>query len=158
MDAAFDARLIAGAADAGGVHSESPSLGIFAKCVVELRVGRISLIHDGLHVVRDHHREHPTKNTHAASNPAITSPGSAGRWAKRTCAANTRGEDQPMHHPPAAVLDVGEQPESTEVDLQFAAGLTIGHRHRGPPLPKAQFRCGISMQRAIRHHHSAPAQ
>ncbi|GFG95656.1 hypothetical protein MTIM_15350 [Mycobacterium timonense] len=61
LDAAFDARLIAGAADAGGVHSESPSLGIFAKCVVELRVGRISLIHDGLHVVRDHHREHPTK-------------------------------------------------------------------------------------------------
>ena len=70
-----------------------------------------------------------------------------------------RGEDQPVHHPLAAVLCVGVKPESTEVDLQFTAGFTVGHRHRGLPLPEPQFRCGIPMQRSIRHHHTmAPEQ
>ena len=73
----------------GQGHGEPADLGVLAKRVIELRVEGISLLHDGLNVVRDHDREHPPKNAHAASNPPITSLRVCQFVGRRTCVANT---------------------------------------------------------------------
>jgi len=65
-----------------------------------------------------------------------------------------RGVGQRPQHPASAIRGVGEHPALAEVDLHLRAGLTVGRRHGGLPATQVQFYCGVTVQRAVRHHHT----
>jgi hypothetical protein len=69
-------------------------------------------------------------------------------------------EDQRPAHPAPTGRRVEQQPHSAEVDLQFAAGLAVSHRHRraagGAAHAKGLQR--VAVQSPLRHHHPPPGQ
>jgi hypothetical protein len=80
----------------------------------------------------------PPKYPHAASNPRITS---SVVWENvgphEEVAAEARGEDEPLAHP--SLLAFGDEPETTEVDLELDARGRVVHPDgdRPPPGPTA---------------------
>ena len=63
------------------------------------------------------------------------------------------------HTPAATILGVSEHPDPPEIGLRLCSRLAVSHPHRRQPRPETQFRCGMTMQSPIRHHHTtAPEQ
>ena len=90
---------------------------------------------------RDHHREHPAKEHPGGLEPGdhVAQRLAVGRPDEHVPRIH-RGEDQPLHHPPTAILGIGEQAQPAEINLQFSTRLAVGHPHRALTLPKPQFR------------------
>jgi hypothetical protein len=102
----------------------SRKAGNLTKRVVEFRVDGISAVDDGLHVVRDDHREHAA----AKERPRSFEP------------ANRVGKRLPISRPDKHVPRIHRCEDQTLVN------------------PEPQLRCGIPMQRPIRHHHTTSAE
>src|SRR5882757_8565145 len=158
LDTLLHAWFVTGMAHSGRVDGEAPSLGVLAERVVEPWVDRVSVIDDRLHVVRDDDLEDA-----AEEPPGGFEPGDdflqglpVGRVEEHVPRVHG-GEDQPMGDPAGTAHRVRDQPEPTEIDLQLLTRATVSNPDRGLAPTETQLGDRVAVQRAIRHHHPAPA-
>ena len=136
VDHAVDAWLVGGCGHSGGVDDEAAGLGVFHEGVVDPRRGVLGHGDNRLHVVGDDDGEHP----------AEIAPGGLEAFDDLFCGLEERRpdelvtaeasrEDQPVADPPA--LAVGDESQSSEVDLELLSGRRVGDPDGDRPPPGA---------------------
>ena len=153
VDHPFDAWLVRRGPHSGRVDEEAAVLRVLHEHVVEPRRAVLRVDDDRLHVVGDHHREHPGEEPPCSLEPADHLLGGLReRRPHELMSAEARREDQPLAD--ALPVAVGDETESTEVDLQLGSRRRVIDAHGGGPLA-----CSASLHREagqgpVRDHHA----
>src|SRR5579859_7856505 len=153
----FDPRFVLWTLDATRVYDETPSLRVLEEGHVESRVRRVGLVHNGLEVVDDGDAEHASEE-----EPRLLKPFDdllkrlAEGWPAEHVPAEARGEDEALDD--ASRLLVSDEAESTEVDLELVARLTVIDRYRLAAVAETQLCDAEAVEGPVWHHDPAAAQ
>ena len=160
-DRALHPRLVCGPPHPRRVHQEAPGLGVLDEGLVEPGLGGVGLLHDGGHVVRDHHGEHAAEKRPRRLEPGDHRGGGLGEGQPHEAVPAVAGsEDQRLAHPAPAQLRVRDQAHPAEVDLTLPAGLAVSDADRGGAGPAAhpENLQGVAVQGALGHDHTLAGQ
>jgi hypothetical protein len=159
LDTPFNPGFVAGMAHPGRIHHETPGLGVLAERVIKPRIGGIRVVDDRFHVVRHHNREHAPEEDPRGLEPSHdVFQCLAQRRIDEHVPRVDRREDQPLSDPAPPGGRLREQPEPTEVDLNFLTWLAISDPHGRLSAAESELGHREPVQRPIRHHHTATTQ
>ena len=156
---ALDACFVASPSNPRGVDVKASGLGVLEEGGIDEGVEGVGLLHNGGGVIRQQHFE----------DPAVECPSDFARldghlsgFAKagidEAVAREDGGEDPGAEAAPTPALIGLEQSHPTGVELEFLAGLPVGHGDGGGVTPEAELGDGKAVQRRVRDVYALATQ